>query len=201
VTTDLTSALPASLGSHREAIRRYIFGLVRDSAEAEDLTQETFLRAHKKLSTLRDKTKPLPWLYRIATNVSYDRFRQGSYKNPPQSLDQSDGDGDEGTAVGSVSDTGPRLDLAMEQEEMSSCVQRYMSELSDQYRAVILLHDTQGLTNPQIAEMLGISLATVKIRLHRARKKLREALERACLFSSDDRGTLVCDPKPEDNEA
>ena len=84
---------------------------------------------------------------------------------------------------------------------MSSCVQRYMSELSDQYRAVILLHDTQGLTNPQIAGMLDISLATVKIRLHRARKRLREALQRACLFSSDDRGTLVCDPKPEDNEA
>jgi RNA polymerase sigma-70 factor (ECF subfamily) len=196
--TDLTSTLPDSLGSHREAIRRYILGLVRDSTEAEDLTQEAFLRAHKKLPSLRDPTKSLPWLYRIATNVSYDRFRQASFKNQPQSLDQSDGSGAEGTVAASISDPGPRLDLAMEREEMSSCVQRYMSELSDQYRAVILLHDTQGLTNPQIAEMLDISLATVKIRLHRARKKLREALERACLFSSDERGALVCDPKPED---
>ena len=198
--TDITTTPSDSLAIHREAIHRYIFGLVRDSAEAEDLTQETFLRAHKKLPALRDQTKSLPWLYRIATNVSYDRFRQASYKNQPLPLDQSEGTGAEGTAISSISDPGPRLDLAMEQEEMSSCVQRYMTGLSDQYRAVILLHDTQGLTNPQIAEMLDISLATVKIRLHRARKRLREALERACLFSSDDRGTLVCDPKPENDD-
>ena len=88
--TDLTSALSDSLGSHREAISRYIYGLVRDPAEAEDLTQETFLRAYKKLPTLRNPTKSIPWLYRIATNVSYDRFRQASYKNQPQSLDHSD---------------------------------------------------------------------------------------------------------------
>ena len=189
------------LGSHREAIHRYILGLVRDATEAEDLTQETFLRAHKKLPTLRDQAKALPWLYRIATNVSYDRFRQASFRNQPQSLDQASDQATDPPDADSIPDTGPRLDLAMEKEEMSNCVQRYMSELSDQYRAVILLHDTQGLTNPQIAAMLDISLATVKIRLHRARKRLREALERACLFSSDDRGALVCDPKPEDSEA
>jgi RNA polymerase sigma-70 factor (ECF subfamily) len=199
--TDLNPALSDLLASHREAIRRYVLGLVRDSAEAEDLTQETFLRAHEKLPTLKNQAKALSWLYRIATNVSYDRFRKASYKNQPESLDQSDDSAAEPTAATLVSDPGPRLDLAMEQEEMSGCVQRYMSELSDQYRAVILLHDTQGLTNPEIAEMLDISLATVKIRLHRARNKLREALERACLFSSDDRGALVCDPKPEDNES
>lgn len=88
----------------------------------------------------------LPWLYRIATKVSYDRFRQASYKHHPQSLAQLDEGTAEGNGAASVSDPGPRLDLAMEQEEMSSCVQQYMSELSDQYRAVILLHDTLGLT-------------------------------------------------------
>jgi RNA polymerase sigma-70 factor (ECF subfamily) len=87
----------------------------------------------------------------------------------------------------------------MEQDEMSGCVQQYVAQLSDQYRAVILLHDTQGLTNPEIAEMLDLSLATVKIRLHRARKRLRETLDRACSFSHDDRGVLICEPKAGDD--
>lgn len=197
--TDLTSALPDVLASHRDDIRRYVLGLVRDEPEAEDLTQETLLRAYKKLPTLKDPARLLPWLYRIATNVSYDRFRQASYKTRPQSLDRTTDGAAEVSAGEPESDAGPRLDLAMEQEEMSGCVQRYMAGLSDSYRAVILLHDTQELTNPQIAEMLDISLATVKIRLHRARKKLREALDQACSFSSDDRGALVCEPKPKDN--
>ncbi|MFG1691449.1 RNA polymerase sigma factor [Gemmatimonadota bacterium] len=196
-----TPGLPEELAGHREAIRRYILGIVRDSTEAEDLTQEALLRAQDKLGTLQNPSKMLPWLYRIATNVTYDRFRQAPFKNRPVSLDQPlDGEGEAGL-VETVVDTEPRLDLAMEQEEMSDCVQRYMAGLSDQYRAVILLHDTQGLTNPQIAEMLGVSLPTVKIRLHRARKRLRGALGDACSFSSDDRGVLVCEPKPEEEES
>jgi RNA polymerase sigma-70 factor (ECF subfamily) len=67
-------------------------------------------------------------------------------------------------------------------------------------RAVILLHDAAGMTNPEIAAMLGVSLATVKIRVHRAREKLRAALREACSFSADDRGVLVCEPKPRETK-
>ncbi len=180
-----------TLAPYREAILRYILGIVRNDAEAEDLTQETLLRACRKLSTLADHGKLSPWLYRIATNVCYDRFRQASYRNRPQSLDaQRDG----------AADPAPRLDKLMEQEEMSACVQDYLADLSDSYRAAILLHDVQGLTNPEIAEMLGVSLATVKIRLHRARERLRAALDKGCLFSIDDRGVFVCEPKPPDSD-
>ena len=79
---------------------------------------------------------------------------------------------------------------------MSACVRQYLADLSDSYRAVILLHDESGMTNPEIAEMLGLSLPTVKIRLHRARERLRAALREACSFSAENRGTLVCEPKP-----
>jgi RNA polymerase sigma-70 factor (ECF subfamily) len=79
---------------------------------------------------------------------------------------------------------------------MSSCVQDYLETLPDDYRAVILLHDLEGLTNPEIATMLGCSLATAKIRLHRARKKLKEALDNACRFIRDERGVFVCERKP-----
>ena len=79
---------------------------------------------------------------------------------------------------------------------MSTCVEAYVSELSDSYRAVLLMHDVKGLTSREIAELLGDSTGSVKIRLHRARKQLQSALEAACDFSHDECGTLVCDPKP-----
>jgi RNA polymerase sigma-70 factor (ECF subfamily) len=187
-----------SLATHRDAIYRYVLGIVRDPPVAEDLTQETLLRAHRKSSTLDDRSRLVPWLYRIATNICRDRFRQASYRQRPGSLD-SDEASDESPAQ-HVADSAPRLDKVMEQKEMSACVQGYLAGLSDPYRAVILLHDAEGLTNPEIAEMLDVSLATVKIRLHRARAKLRDALDRACSFSADERGVVVCDPKPSKNE-
>ena len=79
---------------------------------------------------------------------------------------------------------------------MSACVQRYLDDLSDSYRAVILLHDLHSLSAKQIAELLGVRVGTVKIRLHRARRRLEKALEAACAFSHDERGVLVCQPKP-----
>jgi len=78
---------------------------------------------------------------------------------------------------------------------MGECVQLYFKELSNSYRAVILLHDMEGMTNQEIADMLEISLDTAKIRLHRARKKLRNILEDVCHFYTDERGVLVCEPK------
>ena len=72
---------------------------------------------------------------------------------------------------------------------------RSLDGLSDAYRAVILLHDLHGMSGPEIAATLGLSLPTVKIRLHRARRKLRAALEAGCQFSRDERGVLVCESK------
>ena len=194
--TDSKAELSQRLVTHREAIWRYIRSIVGDSEVADDLTQETLLRAHRKLSTIENPDRLGTWLYRIATNVCYDRFRRASYRNRPESLDIVDEGRDESTETKVPADTAPRLDKVMEQREMSSCVQSYLAGLSDSYRAVILLHDAEGLTNPEIAEMLGESLATVKIRVHRAREKLRNALAEACSFSTDERGVVVCEAKP-----
>jgi RNA polymerase sigma-70 factor (ECF subfamily) len=193
--TVLSPDLSELLATHREAIVRYIRGMVRNDAEAEDLTQETLLRAYDKLSTLEDPSRLVAWLYRIATNVTHDRFRQASYRHRPVPLEEDEADGWAPALLEIASDFTPRLDKLMEQREMSSCVQWYIEDLSDPYKAAILLHDVQGLTNPEIAEMLGVSLATVKIRLHRASSKLRSALGEGCSFSRDDRGVQVCRPK------
>ncbi len=177
---------------YREKVCRYVMGLVRDSAEAEDITQETFLRAYRKLSSVHDKKWLSAWLYRIATNLCYDRFRRVSYKVHTQSLEVLDT-----PAGGELSDSAtPRLDRVFEQKEMSACIQEYLEELPDTYRAVILLHDMEGLTNLEIAEMLDCSLATAKIRLHRARIRLNGVLGDACRFTRDDRGVTICPRVP-----
>jgi RNA polymerase sigma-70 factor (ECF subfamily) len=190
-----SSATADQLAKQRGAIYRYILGIVRDPAEADDLTQEALLRAHANLLSLDDEDRLIPWLYRIATNVTYDRFRQASFRHRPQQLAEDVGeDLDQGLLPIAV-DRGPRLDKAMEQREMSTCVQDYIAGLPESYSAVILLHDVQGLTNPEIAEMLDVSLATVKIRLHRARNRLRAALDKGCSLDSDERGVKVCEPR------
>jgi RNA polymerase sigma-70 factor (ECF subfamily) len=197
----MTEDLSQQVAAHREAIHRYVLGILHDPAASADVTQETLLRGHAKQADLEDASKLVPWLYRIATNLCRDRFRQDSRREQPLSLDQAGPNSPDSTLADTVEDDEPRLDKLMEQQEMSTCVQRYVAELTDTHRAVILLHDTEGLTNPEIAELLGVSLATVKIRLHRARKRLRAALDDACRFSTDERGVFVCDPKKETTES
>ena len=179
----------ALVDQYRDRIRRYIDNLVHDPDEAEDLTQETFVRAYNGLPSLHDPGAASAWLYRIATHLCYDRFRRSSRPALPLGALLSD----EHEAELPDQDA-PRLDLAMEQAEMSECVRGYLDDLPDEHRIAILLHDVEGLTNPEIAAMLGTSVANVKIRLHRARGKLRAALDAGCAFSVDDRGVLVCEP-------
>ena len=81
---------------------------------------------------------------------------------------------------------------------MSECVQRGLATLPDDYRVALLLHDGHDVSNPEIAELLGCSLATVKIRVHRARKQLREIFDAACVVSTDERGVVVCESQVED---
>lgn len=174
-----------------QRIFRYIMNMVRDTAEAEDLTQETFLRAYRRRDSLQDEGAQTAWLYRIATNICLDRLRQYARRGPME----SESDLDEMEV--SEPDT-PSLQKVIERDEMSACVQRYLNRLSDSYRAVILLHDMHELTSPEIAQLLRESLSNVKIRLHRARIKLRSALKAGCEFSIDESSVLTCESKQGD---
>jgi len=169
-------------------IYRYVLGLVRSPAEAEDLTQDTFLRAYRHGESLRDPEAVRGWLYRIATHVCVDRLRQ---RKPLVSLDNEEA---ENRAKPPVSDAPSPLEVS-ERKETSACVQRCLDFLPDKYRAVILLHEAHSLTAPEIANLLGLTVTTVKIRIHRARRKLQEVMECGCAVSKDDCGIPTCHPK------
>ena len=188
-----SAGLEGRLVPFRSQVQRHILAMVRDQAEAEELTQETYARALARIGQLRDPQAALAWLYRIATTVSLDRLRK---RRPPTvALDEVALSGDDSKEAAD-GERQPSLLDALEQSEMSECVQGYLAQLPDDYRIAILLHDAHGLSNPEIAELLGCSLATAKIRVHRARARLRETLDAACTFEIDERGVLVCDPQP-----
>lgn len=176
---------------YRASIYRYVLRLVGDGESADDLTQETFLRVHERLPDLKDPAALEAWLYRIATNLCYDRFRRREHRRPPLPLVSLEGEG----GVSLSDPMALRPDQLLERSEMSDCVLRFLCELPDPQREVLLLHDLQDFTGPEIADRLGLSLHNVKIRLHRARVRLREALSDGCDFTRDARGVFVCQPR------
>jgi len=186
--------LQAGLEAYRPRIVRHIRTLVRNAADAEDLAQETLLRAHQRLDTLKEPAALGVWLYRIATHISLDFLRHVSRRpEGPGAATGSETDPDGGTTP---DPKGPRLDQIIEQSEMSACVQEFLEALPDSSRMTILLHDVHGFTSVEVGRLLHCTPGSAKIRLHRARARLRAALQAGCDFSCDERGVLVCDRKP-----
>jgi RNA polymerase sigma-70 factor, ECF subfamily len=167
-------------------VRGYATSMLRDPAASDDVVQETFIRAQASLDALREPERVPAWLFRVAHNLCIDHLRASRSSRIDPSADPD--------AAGSCNDTSVQRDL--ERGEMSACVRAKIDRLPESHRAVILLYDIQGLSHQEIADVLGIEVGAVKVRLHRARKKLRAVLEDGCSFNRDDRDVLVCDPKP-----
>jgi RNA polymerase sigma-70 factor, ECF subfamily len=168
-----------------ERVRRFILSLVRDAWAADDLVQETFIKVSLKLDTLQDPSKRSSWIFRIAYNLCQDYFR-GQKKGAVSDLQDPD--------IISILGIAPSQEK-LEQHQMSACVQRQMDLLPDAYRAILILSDEKEFDLREMAEILDISIENVKVRLHRARKKLKAILEEKCLFERDERAVLVCLPK------
>jgi RNA polymerase sigma-70 factor (ECF subfamily) len=174
-------------------IQRYLARLIGFD-EAEDVAQEVFLKVSRSLDDFRGESSMLTWVYRIATNAAMDRTRTPAYRarltSVPLNESCETGDG----AVPIEDRRSPVEDQAI-RSEMSGCVQGFMAQLPDQYRTVLVLSETEGMKNSEIAEVVGVSIETVKIRLHRARTRLKALLEAHCSFYRDPCNTLLCDIK------
>jgi len=172
-------------------IVRYITRLIGE-LEAEDAAQETFVKIDRSLDNFRGESSLSTWIYRIATNTAMDHLRRPSSKRSVRPTEEKDIRGDED--AGPIDNT-PLLDTQLIRKDMNDCIRGVVDGLPDDYSTVLVLSELEGLTNSEIAEVIGISLDTVKIRLHRARTKLRKALEAKCNFYRDERNELSCDNK------
>lgn len=181
----------------QKPVYNYILRMVKDHPLAEELTQDTFVKIYNSLPNFRGDSKISTWIFRIATNACLDYFRSRPHKkdektdllSPEDLLTSNLPDGEQ---------KPPEADEELINVEMSSCVREYIDDLPDEYRAVILLHDIQGFTNPEIAGITGSTLENVKVRLHRARRKMKEVFSSKCSFYRDERNVLRCVRKEEE---
>jgi len=174
-------------------IAHYLTRLVGEH-EAEDVAQTVFEKVNRSLSTFKGESKLSTWIFRIATNAALDRLKSPSYKRTPsgplapvplQSVE----------SIATTSDKPTSLDRKVIRDEMSDCIREFVERLPPDYRTIIILNELEGFTNNEIAGILQISLDTAKIRLHRARAKLKERLESGCDFYLDESTELACDRK------
>ncbi len=180
---DQPQVLPL-IDRYHDRLKRFVLVTVRDTWAAEDIVQETFLRAHRKRHTLRSADKLAPWLYQIAYRLCLDYFRARARRPEDDTADP----------VAFKTPQAPSPEHMLERHQMSACVQRQILKLTHAYRSVIWLFDVLDFSLKETATILDISEANVKVRLHRARRKLKAILETHCAFERDGRNVFVCKP-------
>lgn len=179
-------------------IHRYLTRLVGEY-EAEDLTQEVFVKISQRLKSFRGESQLSTWVYRIATNAALDKVRSPSFQQMVQkrSLSNSIAEG-EIEIEDKVVWTGEKItsvDQQLIRKEMNDCIRNFIEKLPENHKTILVLSELEGLQAREIAEILQITLDTVKIRLHRAKAKLKKELETHCSFYRDERNELACDLK------
>ena len=150
-------------------------GLTRTEADAEDALQDTFLSVFRNIGRFKGNASLSTWIYRIAVNSALMKRRRQRKDDRTVSIDDYmpafDG---EGHRLAAVPDWHPSVDALLLNKELGGLLRGWIAELEPAYRTVFVLRDQEGLGNEEVAEVLGLSVAAVKSRLHRARLYLRE---------------------------
>jgi RNA polymerase sigma-70 factor (ECF subfamily) len=171
-------ALGGSEAAYRDLVTRYasaavnfIYRFTRDRALAEDLAQEGFLRVYQRLNTYDPGRKFSSWFFQVLRNITIDHLRVN--RLPTSSLDELEEEGHRGAAIDRESASPEE---AAGQSELAVAMSAALAKIRPEYREVVVLRYQEGLTQPEIAEILGMPSGTVKTYLHRARKELAEIL-------------------------
>ncbi len=157
--------------------------------EADDVAQEVFIRVRRSLGTLEDPTKLGSWIYVITLNAVRDAVKKRSPRGDLEAPNSSD-------PLALIPDTTARTpEESVIRSEMVACYVDYVHRLPSTYNEVYVLSEFEELSNEEIARRLSVSLGTVKIRLHRARRRLFAELRRNCSCYVNERGELMGAPK------
>jgi RNA polymerase sigma-70 factor (ECF subfamily) len=168
-----------------QPLLHYLKRYVGDHTVAEDLRQETLMRMARGLPSFNGHSSIKTWAFAIASRVAADYLRHPDRKAHVVELDEVD----------EPADSGRDIDERLIEAQMNGCVRQVIDGLPDTYRAAVILHDLEELSVEQTAEVCECSVATAKIRIHRARRRLKEALKEQCTFYRDQDGVYCCNPK------
>ena len=171
-------------------VRKFILALVKDEWVADDIIQETFLKVQQNIKSLRDPSRLSSWIFRIAHNLCQDHFRRLKKSRKEQRIDQEETDDLNEALI--QKELGIQKEL--ERRQMGECVQNQINLLPEPLRTVLVLFDIMEFSHQESADILGITVKNVKVRLHRARKRLKAILEEECAFERDERNVLICTP-------
>ena len=175
-----------------EKIRRYLARMVNET-EAEDLSQEVFVKVSRGLKDFKRQSSLSTWIYTIATNTAMDSLRTLSLRKEALVVQRGDDGVEAEDTYLLTEDYKPSLEATLIKKEMNDCIRGIVDGLPENYRTVLVLSDLEGFSDAEIADIAGISLETEKIRLHRARTRLRKALEALCNFYRDESNELACE--------
>lgn len=182
-------------------VRRYqnriynaAYRMLGNKEEAEEVVQETLIKLLQSLDRFRNQSSLRAWIFKIAHNVSIDRIRARKRRasaqifsfNPLSTLTKSGKDGgEEKGVIQQIADDKPTPENLIDLKEQSKVIQETLNKLPESQRAVLILHDIEGLAYQDIADIVDASIGTVRSRLHYGRLKLKELL--TPYFSSDSR--------------
>ncbi len=176
-----SEAFGALMRRHQKRIYRLALHLLRDAGEAEDATQETFVRAYGALDRFDGRSEAFTWIYRIAVNLSLNVIRA---RKPGRKLVSSDDPRLEGVLI--AGSESPLSDT--ESRELGRALCEGMDALSDTLRTTLILVGVDGLNHAQAGEVLGCPEGTVAWRVHEARKRLRAFLVQRGLVPTGEEG-------------
>jgi RNA polymerase sigma-70 factor, ECF subfamily len=159
---------------HRTAIFHIIYKIVRDRETANDLAQETFMKAFSSLASYRSEYRFSTWLYKIAANCSIDFLRKKRIQ--ALSLDRTMND-ESGSREMDVPDYSYHPERDLERKEQRFSIKEAINSLPDKYREVIIYRHQDDKSYEEIADLLDIPLGTVKARIFRARELLKKKLK------------------------
>lgn len=174
------AALELLMDRHAARAYRVAHGITRNAADAEEAVQDAFLTLYQKAETFEGRAAFSTWFYRVVTNAALMK-RRGRPREVEVSLEaQLPRFGEDGSRSGDASlltaDWSQNPEEELLSRETGAILERAIDGLPEGHRAVLILRDVEGLSNEEVAEALGESVAAVKSRLHRARMALREVL-------------------------
>ncbi len=158
----------------KDKIYRHCFRMVGNGHEAEDLAQETFLRAYRNISKYNNEYKFSTWIFRIATNLCIDRLRK---KKPDYYLDAEVPGTDGANMYSQLSTEEPLPEEVITENEQWNELQAEIMKLPEKYRTAILLKYVEDLSLEEISQVMDIPVPTVKTRIHRGREALKKVFQ------------------------
>lgn len=170
----------------RKLVERYqrkvytiAFGVLRNHDDAQDVSQDAFVKVYKHLKNFQGNSSFYTWLYRIVLNLCIDRKRRAARAaqvDYDDALDHSPDALGDGPTLASIHIDGPGKALA--RKELMEHMQKALEKLSEDHREILVLREVEGLSYEELAETLGIAKGTVMSRLFHARKNFQRALKR-----------------------